>query len=404
MNTLLRLRALAPALALALSTGSASAQVGARIEPLAADTLAALRPLAARGAAALVLDPDGGPRARITVAMPVRAPLATVRGVIIQAEAWPSFLPALGAVTTLSTHQRHAAHRMEIRAGIFDIRADTQLHEVSDRRVDFTIVSSDFGPAAARWDLIPDGPDQTFVVLTGWSDPSQGHWLLQRAAGSNPTATAGMNVAIDLVLALGVRRRAERLAGVNPSDRPAYALSDAGVPAPPERGPWDELSRRWYTLAFTLAPDGAVTGISTLARTGASAERVGARVAEVARWQEHLPSVRETRALDAGRVALTLRSPFDQGQGTVTARRLAPGVTEVEGDSGDLRGYRWRWDVDARGPDDTLVTLTGGVEPGLAALMPRTAASREPFLYAGLSGLRQLLWMRAMLAGLHAGE
>lgn len=389
--------------ALFLLPSPALAQTGSRIEPLPPEALAALRALAARGAAALVLDPDGGPRSRVTVAVPVRADLNATRRALVEAEGWPGFMPALGAVEPLSRHGRRAAWRMTVRAGLLDVHAVTQVHEVSPRRVDFSITESDFGSAAARWELHPQPDGTTLLALTSWSDPSEGHWLLRRAAGSNPTATAGINVAIGLVLARAVQRQAEHHGGLV---RPAPAAADTATTPPlptPEPGPWDALSTRWYVLSFGFRGDGTATEVTATARTRASAAHIQERLDAVAGWPQFLPALRLAEPADADRARVTLRSPFDDATGLLAHASPSPGVTVWQGQGPGLAASSWRWDLRPTPEGDTLVTLSGRVDPDLSATLPRAAAAREPLLYVGLTGLRQLLWMRGLLAGLGPG-
>ncbi len=396
----------APGLALGLAAlflfpNKALAQTGSRIDPLPPEALAGLRALAARGAAALVLDPDGGPRARVTVAVPVRADLDTTRGALVEAAGWPGFMPAVGSVEPLSRHGRRAAWRMTVRAGLLDVHAVTQVHEVSPRRVDFTVAESDFGSAAARWELHPQPDGTTLLALTSWSDPSEGHWLLRRAAGSNPTATAGINVAIGLVLARAVQRQAEHRAGlVLPPAPPATPTTPLPTPEP---GPWDALSTRWYVLSFGFRGDGTATEVTATARTRSSMAHIQERLDAVGRWPQFLPAVRLAEPADPDRARITLRSPFDDATGLLTHATPTPGVTVWQGQSPGLAASAWRWDLRPTPEGDTLVTLSGRVNPGLSATLPRAAAAREPLLYVGLTGLRQLLWMRGLLAGLGPG-
>lgn len=387
------------ALGLALVPTLAAAQVGSRIDPLPPDALAALAPLARRGAAALVLDPDGGARSRVTVAVPVRADLDTTRRALVEAEGWPTFMPALGEVAALSRHGRRAAWRMTVRAGLLDVHAVTQVHEVSARRVDFSITESDFGSAAARWDLHPAADGGTLLVMTAWCDPSEGHWLLRRAAGSNPTATAGINVAIGLVLARAVQQQAERRTAASASP---VAASAPALPTP-EPGPWDDLSARWYVLSFAFPADGSAVQVSATARTRAPAARVQSRLDAVPEWPRFLPALREAEPVDPQGARLRLHSPFDEAEGTVLRSAPAPGVTLWQGSDPALADSAWRWDLRTAREGDTLVTLTGRVDRRLSATLPRAAAAREPLLYVGLTGLRHLLWMRGLLAGLAPG-
>ncbi len=404
--TAMNLRALALALFASLFALplTAAAQVGSRLECPPRAELALLRPLADGGAAAMVYYPDAGPGARITVAVPVAAPVAVVRRALLEAERWPEFIPALRGVTTLSRRGRRAAYRFEVSASLLDMSAITTLTDVNERRIDFTVQESDFGVAAARWDLLDDGPGRTLLVTTNWSDPSQGHWLLRQTARSNLTATAGMNVAVDLILALSVGRRALDLAGTPTPPRPARAAAPAAALEPPAQGPWVSLvndPKRYYVFAFRLAEDGAVAQMSVMHHTWGRADALESRLAALASYGDHLPGFRVTPVEGASdRAEVAVSTALDSASGTLVQRREPSGAIVLEGRGGSLNGARWRWDITRTERQGTLLALTGDVRESMATTVVRAAAGREPYLYAGVAALRELMWMRYMLAGI----
>lgn len=376
-----------------------------RIVSPPATELAVLRPLANRGAAALVYFPDGGPLARTTVVVPVNAAPDVVRGVIVDAARWPEFMPALTRVETLGHYGRRGAYRFDVAASLLHVSATTSLREVSNQRVDFSVSESEFGPAGARWEVIPDGVGRTLLVITSWSDPTLGHWLLRDAARSNASATAGMNVAVDLTLALSVARRARALSGEAIPIRPEHVTAPAQTLSPPPEGAWVDLLHRYYTLAFDLTPDGAVSQISVSGQSWGSLRNLTERLHDVAGYSRHLPGVRESawqgdEARNARRASLVISSPFESGSGTVQTRHDDHGTVWIDGDGDALSHIHLRWDVHRDPTHGVILTLTGQVEEPLAGLVLRAAASREPFLYPGVAALRELVWLRYALAGI----
>jgi hypothetical protein len=400
----LRLLALTFVAALLALPAVGSAQVGSRLECPPAAELQLLRPLADGGAAALVYYPDAGPGARISVVYPVAAPLAVVRRALLDAERWPEFMPALRGVTLLSRRGRRAAFRIEVAASLLDVSAVTSLTEVNERRVDFGVQESDFGVAAARWDLLDDGPGRTLIVMTNWSDPSQGHWLLRQTARSNLTATAGMNVAVDLILALSVGRRALDLSGTRTPPRPPRAAAPSPALEAPAMGPWVSLvndPKRYYVFAFRLAEDGAVSQLTVVHHTWGRADALASRIEGLTRYGDHLPGVRAAAVEGSDdRFTLNVSTPLDSASGTLVRRREPSGAIVLEGTSGTLQHARWRWDITRTENRGTLLALTGDVRESMASTIVRAAAGREPYLYAGVAALRELMWMRYMLAGI----
>lgn len=380
-----------------------------RIEALPTDTLAALAELSAPGAAALVFFPDGGAQARTTVAVRVEAPAATVRRALLDADRWPEFMPALTRVEQTARFGRRAAYRFDVAAGVLTVHATTAITERSARRVDLDVDASDFGPAGARWELIPQGAAHTMLVVTSWSDPSQGHWLFRNAATSDPSATAGMNVAVDLTLALSLARRARDLSGTPTPARPAPWSDDGAALPAPSPGRWMALHPRYYTMVFSLTPDGAVRAVNVTGQTFGPAAEVIARVRDVSRYRDHLPGVRASawNALPSDAspspAHLLIRTPFESGEGDVERRLEGPSTVFVDGRSGELAGSRWRWDVSTDPSRGTFLSLTGVPGATTATLLTRAVSSREPFLVPGAAALRQLVWLRSMLAGIRPG-
>ncbi|MDB4931775.1 MAG: hypothetical protein JWM10_4259, partial [Myxococcaceae bacterium] len=182
---------------------------------------------------------------------------------------------------------------------------------------------------------------------------------------------------------------------------------DGAELAPPAPGPWLALHPRYYTMVFALTPDGAVRSINVTGQTFGSAAAVVARVRDVAGYRDHLPGVRQSTwgpaAADGAvptRAHLLLRTPFDAGEGDVERRLVGDATVFVDGRSGELAGSRWRWDVTTLPLRGTFLSLTGVPDPATATLLTRAVTAREPFLIPGVAALRQLVWLRHMLAGI----
>ena len=98
--------------------------------------------------------------------------------------------------------------------------------------------------------------------------------------------------------------------------------------------------------------------------------------------------------------AIDSRTSPVSASGTLVRRRDASGATLLEGTSGSLQGARWRWDITRTEGRGTLLALTGDVREAMASTLVRAAGGREPYLYAGVAAIRELMWMRYMLAGI----
>ncbi|MBI5517000.1 MAG: hypothetical protein HY909_24675 [Deltaproteobacteria bacterium] len=397
------LLSLGACLALGAAPRGASAQPAPpspRLTALDPADLAALRPLALRGAAALVkvLEPAD---ARAVVAMAVHAPLGVVHDVLVDGASWPQYIPAINTSQLLSRHGNRAAYRFTTTGALLDLSATCTLTDVSPTRVDVGVTQSEFGPAGARWDLYREGPSETLVVLTTWAEPNRGHWLLRQAA-VNPTYTIGMGVAVDLSLVQSAARRASTLAGHPVPVRPANNSPPPGELRPPPHGPWWTLVSHWYVLAFELSPEGAVQQVTGIAQTNVPPDQVIAHVSDLGRYHALLPpfhaeGITPGPQPDTLQATVRLDGSWDHAEGTVLRRSLGPTAVLLEGTSGELTGTRWRWDTYQNPDQTTLLCLTGGVEPEVASFFGRVAIAREPFLLGGLAALRRLVWVRYLL-------
>ncbi len=393
---------LCPSAARAQSAGSAPAD--APIEGLSADEFEALRPLARRGAAVLIRDADQGSRARITVVVRTRAPLATVRGVVSNPEQYTRFMPTLTGVEILSRRGAHTGFRFHVEAILFDVITTSALHVVNDRRVDVAIIQSDIGPGTSRWDLLEDG-EGTLVALTTRGDPSQGNWLLRQVAARSPNAIAGMNISADTILALGVARHSDILAGRQAPERPAQREAPPGPLEPPPPGPWMDLTRTVAIGSVTLDGDGVFRQSTMALYSPRSADDLCAHLERVEGYPSIWHSMRDFRIVsrDATRVRYSsvVQSPLAQTRGEeereVRAGPLGPIVT-WRGVSGDHVGYDHRWDLVRVPSGGTVVMLTGGSEFNRTGGITAAMMGRDVWLTPGYATSWKLIWMRPLLA------
>lgn len=385
------------------------ATAGPTTQPLqapSAPTLAALRPLLARGPAFIVRNADGGRDARITLVTRAAVTIDRVRHVVTTPSEYPTFMPILRRVEILSQHETRTGFRFEVAAPLFNVNALCEMRQVGERRVDVIVTQSETGPGGSRWDLYPDGDGQSVVALTTWGDPSEGHWLLRQLARRSPASIAGMNIATDSVLALGAVRRAEILGGRQVPMRPAEGSVPPGELAPPPPGDWVGLARDATVLSMLLTPEGAVQQVTVAAWTQAEPAAVMARLRDVPSYTRVWGSMREVAVLPrAGddpegsvRFHNVVENPLSRLEGDQRAR-FGDNVVWHEGLSGDFAGASHRWDVVADPRGGSVVMLTGGSDYNRAGWITRRLMERDPWLLAGFAGSWKIVWLRNLLRG-----
>ncbi len=372
-----------------------------------AQDLRDVAPLVSRGLVMLTFVMDHRENNRVTHVFRVRAPIATVRSVITHPEAYPQFMPIVRSVNIEARFGRRTSFQFRAAAAMFDVNVHAAMHEVSDRRVDMVIAQSDLGASASRWDLTEESSDSTLVALTMWCDPGRGNWLMQQVVAQSPWAPGGASVVAGGVLALGVRRYAENLAGAHLPIRPATPTVRADVLQPPTPGTWmNPTQHRRNVVAVTLDAQGAMREVSAVSFTTATPAAVAQRMADV----EHYNGVWSW--LTAGRV-VSRPTPnavrFELGIGSPQAAVRGELVRTIEdhgmrvcvnGVAGGFAGENTRWDVVPASGGGTYLILTGGSEANHLGFWHRMIAGLDPWAVVGLTVHWKMMFLLHGLAGI----
>lgn len=392
----------APSAAQAGDSGGARSQSILPIDPAEIEQL---RPLIARGAVILPRYIDWREASRCTIYVRVHAPLAIVRRAIVTPEEYTLVVPALSGVEVLSRRERWVAFRFHARVAVFDITADATLHVVNDRRIDVSVQSAVTGPSGSRWELFPDGPTDTIVALTMWTDPWQAMPLLRQFVGTSGYAASSASITAETVLALGVKRRAEILAGARLPLRPARGEVARPDLTPPPPGPWLEMLPRVNILVIDLDPEGSLRQITAMGWTPASSATVIHRLLGVEQygvfwgWMRDVSTI--SRTPTEVRFRLRLGAPFAPAQGELVSRVEPGGATAwLEGQTGDFAGERHRWDFIPAPQGGTYVMYTSGSEIAHAGFFHRQVMDRDVWAAAGASAYWKAVVLRYGLWGL----
>lgn len=376
------------------------------LEGLTADELEALRPLARRGIAMIVRDLDAGVRARITVVVRARAPMATVHQVITRVEDYGQIMDGVRGMEVTSRAGNRVGFRFGVGLGVFDVQTTAMLHVISPRRINGTLLQSTLGPGGLRWDLYPDGND-TLVAYSTWGDPSQGNWFLRTVARLAPSTIAAMQVSYDAVLALSAARRAEQLAGLAVPRRPAERFAATGALEAPS-GAWVDLGRN-VLVGSVVMDDRQVMSQSAIAmHVGAPPEQVFARLRDVRQYPTLWAPVMQRATIVSEQEGVTrFRSVVDapvfrtEGeQDRVTIERDGQRAVLWRGVSGDYRNDAQRYDVRSDGAAGSIVTLTGGADANRAGFVANQLLARDPWMTPGYALAWKMVWLSAAAARL----
>lgn len=362
-----------------------------------AATRAALRALAEAGAVVLVDDMDAGAQAKVTVLCKVSAPLAEVRAVIAAPERYGDFMTVLRDVSVDSRRGSMVGFRFHAVASIFDIETNASLRVVNARRIDVSIVRSDLGPGAARWELFEDPQGGTLVSCSSWGDPSRGHWLFRQIASRGGAAVAMMTAAVSLLLSLSLVRRLRRsgAAIVPPNNHPLAPL--------PEHARALVGSSRGAIGAVTLAANGAVVQASSCIGAAGTTADFERWISDPSRYSQVWRSLRNLRVESRSSEGVRFWSEIDASVARSSGSRLLTmqrdnGVATARwtGVSGDERGHEQRWDAAALGPGRVAVCATVRDEVSRVGFPLRSTLDREPALRAGFAFGLSVVWARSL--------
>jgi hypothetical protein len=398
------LAALASVSVAAAPAHAQQAPVRADLRPIDPGELDALRPLIPRGAVIVVRSLYGDATPCCTVYVRAHAPLELVRRAIATPEEYPSFMPALSGVDVLSRRGSRVAFRFQAHAAVFDVSADAMLHVVNDRRIDVSIAQSDIGVSSSRWELFADGPQDTIVAFTVWSDPSQGSWAIRQFTGDSSWGSATANIPVATALALGVRRRAEALAGHPQPIRPAQVAVAPHVLTPPAAGPWLDLTRATNIAVLTLTPDGSLEQITV---AGAAANRgpeaMVRRLMTPEQYGVGMPWMRDatvlSRETNTVQFRLRLGAPLASSQGVIRGHVEPGGLTvQFVGESGAFTGELHRWDfVPYR--SGTYEMYTAGADERHAPWPQRSFLGLDAWGAAGVLAYWDVVTIRSAFTG-----
>lgn len=371
------------------------------LEGLSAEELEALRPIARRGIAMIVRDIDSGVRARITVLVRARAPMATVHQVITRVEDYAQIMDGVQGLEVTSRAANRIAFRFGVSLGVFDVQTTAMLHVLSPRRVNGTLLQSTLGPGGLRWDLYPDGAD-TLIAYSTWGDPSQGNWFLRTVARLAPSTIAAMQVSYDTVLALSAARRAEQLAGLRIPRRPSDRFIPMGALEAPSAG-WVELGRNTVVGAVTMDDRQVMSQSAIALRVAAPPDAVFARLRDVRQYATLWGPVMQRATIvseqdGVARFRSVVEAPVFRTEGEqdrLVIERDGARAVVWRGVSGDYRNDAQRYDVRSDGAGGSIVVLSGGADANRAGFVANQLLSRDPWMTPGYALAWKMVWLAA---------
>ncbi len=376
-------------ISLALAGGVARAGVWP-LERLPNDKLAELAPLLQHGDMALIESAPDGTMKQVTMLMFVAAKPETLRAVIEKPGDYKKFIHNLSKATweLRPDGKWQSAWQLDLPVSEFDgvnvyefepgPRGAIDLHAVDPNDV-----------ATYRWEMLPV-QGGTVLVQYGYTDVKHSNKFVRGFLKRIPMMEHGLAMAAQLMMVAPMRTEAEKrtpkgsLPAVASGKSPGFNfLLDRGV------------------VAIIRSQDGRLSDVSVLDRVFTPVEKLSDAISHPAQWSKFVPGVDESyeRSRQEGVIEYrTVMSVPLVSWDTVYSLRVAANQLEGIGQSGDLRGAHYQWDLVKRGPKETLAIYRVNEPLAASSIILRRLFASQPSLEHGLGVAFALVYLRAMRA------
>jgi len=316
------------------------------IRPLPREQVEAVAGATRRAELAVIESKPDGTMRQVTLVVFVRAPAEAVRALIADVGGYLRFVPNLKQ----ADFKREPDGRW-----VNTWRLELPISSFSGRDV-YDIDPAPLGPisfhslgtlASYRWDFIPVAGG-TLLVQAGYTDVLHANHFVRAFVRRQPALEHGLALAAQYMLVSAVKKEAERRSGL-----PAVSGPPASAAA------LERLTERGQVVVMRAEPSGKLAEVSVIDHVFAAEERVHAVLADPSAYHEFMAGVdRSTVAEhDANNAVYFFEMALPiVTWATIYRMRIDAHSIDGAGLSGDLRGARYRWDLSARGANDTLVT------------------------------------------------
>ena len=356
------------------------------LAPLGHDVLRPLAAIAARSELALVESKPDGTMRQVTLAVFVRASAADVHALVADVAGYLRFVPNLKQ----SDFRREAdgrlvqTWRLELPISTFSGRDTYELEPGATGAIRFHSLET---LATYQWDFVPvDGG--TLLVQTGYADVLHANRFVRAFVKRQPPLEHGLALAAQYMLVSAVKKEAERRGSAPP-----------GSPSPPGHGAIERLAARGVVVLMRAAPDGKLAEVSAVERVYAAEARVRAVIADAGAYPDFVAGVDRSTVTEesADEKTYVLEMAIPVVTWTTTYRLRVNGhAIDGAGVDGDLRGARYRWDLAARGPAETLVTYRANQPLARGSILVKKLFEVDASLEHGLNVAFALLQLRSV--------
>jgi ribosome-associated toxin RatA of RatAB toxin-antitoxin module len=324
---------------------------------------------------------------QVTLIVFVRAPAAQVRALVADVGNYLGFVPNLKENDfRRDTDGRWInTWRLELPISSF---AGRDVYELEDGPLGEVRFHSLESLASYEWRFVPvEGG--SLLVQAGYTDVLHANRFVRAFVRRQPALEHGLALAAQYMLVSAVKKEAERRA----------AAAARAVPAGTGAAALERLAARGQVVVMRAEPDGRLAEVSAIDHVYAAEARVHGVLADAGAYREFIAGVERSTVLErgAGEATYLVDMALPIVTWSTTYRmRVAPHAIDGAGIDGDLRGARYRWDLIARGPADTLVTYRANQPLSRGSVLVRKLFEVDPSLEHGLNVAFALLQLRSV--------
>jgi hypothetical protein len=359
------------------------------LDKLPREKLVELAPMLAHGDMALIECKPDGTMKQVTLLMFVAATPETVHAVIDNPGNYRKFIPNLSKSTwdKNADGKMQSAWQLDLPVSEFDGVNVYEFEEGPAGAIDLHAIDPN-DEATYRWEMIPV-QGGTVLVQYGYTDVKHSNKFVRSFLKRIPMMEHGLALAAQLMMVVPMRVEAEKRTA-----KGSLPAVNAGAKSPG----FNFLLERGM-VAIMRSENGRLSDVSVLDRAFAPLEKVAEAISHPAQWYKFVPGVDESyeRARKEGIVEYrTVMSVPLVSWDTVYSMRVAGTQLEGIGQSGDLRGAHFMWDLVKRGPNETLAIYRVNEPLAQSSIILRKLFSSQPSLEHGLGVAFALIYLRAM--------
>lgn len=335
----------------------------------------------------------------VSIAAYIEAAPEAVARVVTRPADYARFMPALDSVEIESEHATQTAYSWTWTLALFTLRGRNVMTNYGGNatrgyRVGVRSTQGDLGQGRFLWRIYPAGEGRSLVVLSSRTDMRGANYVADQLASGGRSVQRTINISMAMVMLLGTKNEAQRVAGYVEPEREIGELEPLEMNA---RHLWPLLEDG--DLVFMELSGNRIDRMATLGRSSRNEEHTRAVMIDPEEFG---------RALISGSTAHVVETHddhvvFEWGIplpiiGVSGRMRLTPtdGVISVDGMSGSLGTSQWRFDTTVISPHDTAIRGWSRYDMRETSAVIRRMIGDDDAFSHGLAAATQVMIVRSL--------